>query len=372
MKKTLLLGTTALIAAGIAVSGVAQAQEEDWTVGISGYMRTATAVISEDSSTGELAEGRASHTMAKDMEITVSGSTILENGITVGFQGIIDDATADFDEEFIFFRGSFGQIRIGNTESARQQLSRNTPTGNWNYGINSPFFIFGHGGSVTFVRTGDDGLGQDDSLKMVYFSPTFNGLRLAGSYSPDGNFNGVYGANVRDATALATQNEASVAVEFNQNFGDFSLSAAAGYETYVVGVCGATAGATIVCDSSPSSMQFGASISFGEFSIGGEWQEADQILNSANGSANEREDLALGILWSSGPYIASLNWAQAEADQASDDTDTLEIWRIMGTYVVGPGVNIGAGIGFGEFDDATAGGLDNSYTTGVITANVSF
>jgi hypothetical protein len=371
MKKSLLVGTTALIAAGVATSGVVQAAEEPITVGISGYMRTAMAVISEDSGTGELAAGRASHTMGKDMEVTVSGSTTLDNGLTVGVQGIIDDATADFDEEFIFFRGSFGQIRIGNTESARQQLSKNTPTGNWNYGINSPFFIFGNGGSVVFVRTGDDGLGNDDSLKVVYFSPTFNGLRLAGSYSPDGNANGVYGGNARDATALATQNEASAAIEFSQNMGDFSLSAAAGYETYVVGVCGTDA-ATIACDSSPSSVQFGAAISFGEFSIGGEWQQSDQILNSANGSANEREDLALGILWSSGQYIASLNWAQAEADQATDDTDTLEIWRVMGTYVVGPGVNIGAGIGFGEFDDATAGGLDNSYTTGVVTANVSF
>ena len=51
MKKKLLLGTTALIAAGVATSGVAQA-EEAITAGISGYFRSAIAAVSQNSEDG--------------------------------------------------------------------------------------------------------------------------------------------------------------------------------------------------------------------------------------------------------------------------------------------------------------------------------
>jgi hypothetical protein len=374
MKKTLLLGTTALIAAGVITTGAAQA-EDPISAGISGYFRTAMAVISQDDLTGELAAGNSSHTLANDIEITVSGSTTLDNGITAGFKANIEGNGGDaLDERFVFFRGSFGQIRVGQTESARQELSNNTPTGNWNFGINSPFFSFGTNGGVAFIRTSSDGLGDEDSLKLVYFSPTFNGLRLAASYAPTGNENDAYpdfgGGGARDG-AGATQNEAGFGVELSQNLGDFSLRVSAGYEAYVVGQCAATA-ATVACDSSPATVQFGGTITMGEWSIGGEWMQSDLILNSADGSGNEREDVALGIGYGSGPLSASLNWGQAEVDQATDDTDKLEIIRAMLDYVIGPGISIGAGVAFGDFDDATPGAADNSYTTGVITAAVSF
>jgi len=374
MKKTLLLGTTALIAAGVVTSGAAQA-EDPISAGISGYLRSAMAVISQNDATGEIAAGQANHVMSNDIEITVSGSTTLDNGITAGFSANIEgNGGTTLDERFAFFRGSFGQIRVGQTESARQELANNTPTGNWNFGINSPFFSFGTNGGVAFIRTSSDGLGDEDSLKLVYFSPTFNGLRIAASYAPSGNEQDAYPdfgtAGNRDRGG-DTQNEAGAGIEYNNNFGDFSLRVSAGYEGYTVGQCGTDA-ATVVCDSNPSTVQFGGTVTVGEWSIGGEWMQSDLILNSADGSGNEREDIALGIGWGSGPYTASLNWGQAEVDQATDDTDKLEIWRAMVDYVVGPGISIGAGVAFGEFDDATAGGLDNSYTTGVVTAAVSF
>ena len=46
MKKKLLLGTTALIAAGVVSGGVAQAAEEPITAGVGGYFRSAMGLIS--------------------------------------------------------------------------------------------------------------------------------------------------------------------------------------------------------------------------------------------------------------------------------------------------------------------------------------
>ena len=127
MRKKLLLGTTALIAAGVVTGGVAQAAEEPITAGIGGYFRSAMGMINQDDSVGELAAGAQSMTIGNDIEIVVSGSTTLDNGITAGFQANIEGnggATAggssSLDERFVFFRGGFGQIRIGQVESARQ------------------------------------------------------------------------------------------------------------------------------------------------------------------------------------------------------------------------------------------------------------
>jgi hypothetical protein len=56
MKKTLLLGTTALMAAGLVASGAAQAAEEPIVAGIGGYMVQSIGVVSQNNDAGELAD----------------------------------------------------------------------------------------------------------------------------------------------------------------------------------------------------------------------------------------------------------------------------------------------------------------------------
>ena len=101
MKKTLLLGTTALMAAGFAASGVAQAMEEPITIGLGGYVVSAIGIVSQDNDDGQLADAQNSTVIGNDVQISVSGSTTMDNGITAGFvaniegggasQGALDD-----------------------------------------------------------------------------------------------------------------------------------------------------------------------------------------------------------------------------------------------------------------------------------------
>ena len=379
MKKQFLLGTTALIAAGLMAGGVAQvaqAAEEPISMGIGGYYRTAILFASQDNATGEIADNNDSMALATDIELTVSGSTTLDNGITAGFtMQLTGNANAQgsdtLDERHLFFRGGFGEVRLGSTESARQAMASNTPTGNWNIGVNSPFFQAGTGGGLVTVRTGDDGLGNEDSIKLMYFSPTFNGFRFGTSYSPNGSLGSeAYGATGGDA-AGATKNETAVAAQFSHSFGDVGLSLSAGHEEYVTESVAAnldTRG-----NDNPSSSQIGGSVSMGEWTVGGEILQADQILNSTAGSGMEREDMAFGILYSAGQISASLGYGHAEIDVADGTVDEMDVWKLQGTYVIGPGINIGAGLELGEFDDATnAAGLDNQWSGLAVTANLAF
>jgi len=404
MKKTILLGTTALIAAGVVTSGVAQAAEEPITASIGGYYRSAMGVVSQDNGDGEFANGNHSMAFGNDIEISVSGSTTLDNGITAGFNAMIEgnaggDGSESLDERHVFFRGSFGQLRIGQTESARQEMTNFAPNGNYNFGVNTPFFIFGNPGNggtglpFANVRTYDDGLGSEDGIKLLYFSPTFNGFRLGMSYAPDDAFQGAYGGNGSDGLGTL-QNNAAIAAEFSQDFGDFSIRLSAGYEVYKLEVCNVNAAgvATVAsvdttvpastatlanrsdqnCNNDPDSVQFGGTVSFGEWSIGGGYLKSEQIGNTAAGAGRSREDFDLGIAWWSGALGVGLQYGQAELDDAAGLTDAFNIYELNATYVLGPGIDVGAALRRGDFDDATANAADNEFTTFAVSAALNF
>lgn len=378
MNKKFLLGTTVLVAAGVATSGVAQA-EAPIEAGISGYFRTAMGFISQDNGDGELADAAQSNSIGNDIEISVGGSTTLDNGITAGFSAQIEGngaaaGSAALDERYVFFKSGMGDIRVGQVESARQQLTQFAPSGNYNFGVNSPFFIFanpGNGAGFFNVRTYDDGLGDEDNIKLVYFSPTFNGFRLAASYSPEDSTNGQYGGNAGDAAA-GLQNNSSLALEYNNDFGDFSLRLMAGMEEYVLERCNASAG-TQTCENKPTSTQWGGQISFGKFAIGGGYLETEQVTQTATGATREREDWDLGVSYWSGQYGVGVQMGSAEIDQVDGTQDSLDLMELNATYVLGPGIDVGMAVRKGEFDDATPGVTnDNDFTEFGISAALSF
>lgn len=378
--KKVLLGTTALAVAGMVAGGAANAADEPITAGVSGYYKAAMAFLSEDNDAGQFADNKNSHALGQDIEITISGSTTLDNGITVGFQANIEgntDGTTDseaLDERWLYFRGSFGQIQVGSTESARQSMTNFAPNGAWNFGVNTPFFIFanpGNGAGFFNVRTYDDGLGTEDNLKLIYHTPTFNGFRLAASYAPEDDNQQQYGGNTTDEVG-GLQNNMSIAGSFSHDFGAASISVMGGYESYVLETCNASA-ATQTCEDSPSSTQLGATISFGDISIGGGWLETEQVALATSGAGRDRTDHDLGISYWTGPWGFGLQWGHAEIDVADGTQDELDIYALNATYVIGPGIDIEAQIDSGEFDDGTAGNnLDNSWTSLLVGTSVSF
>ena len=68
-------------------------------------------------------------------------------------------------------------------------------------------------------------------------------------------------------------------------------------------------------------------------------------------------------------FSVALMCGRAELDDAGVLTDEFNIYEFNGTYVSGPGVDIGATIRRGNFDDATVGtDLDNEFTTFPVSA----
>ncbi len=248
--RKVLLGTTALAAMGLLVSGVAQAEEEaaqaevgPVSVGVGGYLHAAVGFVGGDSG-----ENKHSPAFGQSVNITVSGSTTLDNGITVGVVGNFEESEVEieegeggrdnsiFDEYYSFFSGPFGEIKVGVLESAAQQMTNFAPNAAGIFGVNSPHFIFA---PESYITTYTTGLGEEDSAKLVYFTPAVNGFRLGASYAPSDTEKGQYGGNSMDSGGY--KNHWSVGAEYVADFSEASLRAMAGYEGYEYdGMCDST------------------------------------------------------------------------------------------------------------------------------------
>ncbi len=250
--RKVLLGTTALAAVGLLVSGVAQAEEEaaqaedemaqaevgPVSVSVGGYYNAAVGFVG-----GDAGEDKHSRAFAQDMEVIVSGSTTLDNGITVGVAAHIEgsntngpkQATNTIDDKYIYFSGPFGDIKTGNIPSAAITMSHFAPHGAGIFGVNTPFFTFGNQGSFDpaggFITTGDDLIGHKHAAKLVYFTPVVNGFRLGASYAPSDTEQGRYGGNVA-GKGNSYKNQWSVGAEYTADFGEASLKTIVGYEGY--------------------------------------------------------------------------------------------------------------------------------------------
>ena len=311
--RKVLLSTTALVAAGLLVTSVAYADDEEMmegpvTVGVAGYTTGAIgfASDSDDSTRG--------HAISYVYEIGVSGSTTLDNGITVAVSGQIGRSGGPdegMDEIHTTLSGSFGSLRLGRTESAAFNTTLAAP----GYGIggmlgvNYYWFSTGGGGVNTY-----SGLGAEDALKVVYTTPNFNGLTVGMSYAPedaDTNFTG------RDATN-GLGGHTAVGLSYSTEFmGGGSLSLSAAYET----ANDETGG------DDPSAMKFGVNIGIDQISFGGSMFDVD-------GGATQYD---VGASWSEGATELGLQYANNDAGNASMAAGHL-------TYTLGPGILVGAQI----------------------------
>jgi predicted porin len=378
MKKTLLLGTTALFAAGVATSGTALA-EDPITLGISGFMASAIGAVQQDDGAGQLADDNNSFVFGNNSSITFQGDTTLDNGITVGAYlqvegnsgGNATSGSNALDERFAFFKGSFGQLRVGQVEDAAQSTQKSNPGGTTVFGVNSPFFQFGNSTPIGFaISTYSDGLGNQDAIRAVYYSPTFNGFQLAASYAPDDANNGQYGGNVTNA-AGGLQNATSVGLTFSGNMGEAGVNASAGWSSYVLENCNASE-AIQTCEDHPDVLGLGGSVSFGGFSIGASYKQKEQITHDTNGNARDRVDTTAGVSYATGPYKIGLEYGNVEIDQTDITSDEVEKMEVNGSYVLGPGLSLDVALTNGDANGASAGELDNSFTTFKVGSWISF
>ena len=300
--KRVLLSTTALVAAGLLVTSVAYAGDEEMaeemmmepvSVGISGVALAAMSVSGEDSSP----------TMWQHFEPVISGSATMDNGLTFGVSMVFDVGGTWFDpgeayDRHISVGGTFGDIELGRRKSARSQMKIGSAGATNNFGVNGPYW----GGVASTVDTTS---GRSDTI--VYKSPSVGGIQLGLSYAPD---------------AGTADDQASAAATFTQALGDASVSINVGYETRDEG-----------SNVSSSELNAGASISVGDITLSGGMEDSD------DGEGSETMVMDIGASVAMGPLTLSAGWA---------NSDTTDMYAFAAAYPLGEGVQLGAQVDFGE------------------------
>src|SRR5688500_4570799 len=125
--KRALLGTSALLGVGIAVSPALA--EEPIRISIGGYYKAAYMGISDDNGVidddddegAQLGHDTNRDGLFSDAEIHFLGSTVLDNGLEVGVQIEVEgeDHFGDqVDEAYAWFGGGFGELRVGSDDDA--------------------------------------------------------------------------------------------------------------------------------------------------------------------------------------------------------------------------------------------------------------
>ena len=356
--KKILLGSTAIVAAGMIASVPSADAASKMKLGVGGYMEQWFGFTSGDDG---VAQDYSGFDIKSDPEIFFKGSTKLDNGITVGVNVQLE-ATQNgdqIDEQYMFVKGSFGQIIIGDENSAMYKM--HYAPSDFGIGMNSGDVTAwnkpvkdAEGDSINmgshyrspFGATYIEPDAVNDSAKISYFTPRVSGFQLGLSYGPDGN---------QDSNGLPNRDAANtdyimVGANFKQKMGGMSVGISGGYGT----VTDAAAGGV-----EPEATNFGIKLGMGGISAGVSY------ANFSDSGEKDQEGINAGVAYSSGPMGVSIAYFHGEKDGNNGDAATLnnqaerDVIHLSAKYAMGPGVTLAGTLGHAVYssDDAD---LDNS------------
>lgn len=279
-------------------------------------------------------------------EIRFLGKFALDNAVEIGFRVELEANTDEqqIGESFAFAEHPrAGLLQIGDTDNAAAAMHIGAPDGG--IGVNDGDLL----GIEAFVTPEgfDEGntlidstvlqLGDDTSGKVSYYTPRLGGWQFGVSYIPqfeDG------GSNNRSITRVDGQGPVkdgvTVAVNFQGELGEVEIEAYAGY----------LFGDTAPADGSTNIHGAGAGIVVGidDVEIGGSFALASGDRGEAVSVDGRSFDV--GIAYEVGPYRVGLTYIRgiSAGDRADRSDQRLDQLVLSGTYALGPGVDLVAGL----------------------------
>jgi predicted porin len=369
--KKILLGTTAIVAAGMIAAPSADAAEK-LKVSVGGYMEQWFGYVSQDDDgTGDY----SGFDVKSDAEIHFKGMTTLDNGISVGINVQLEansNSSDQIDESYMIVKGNFGEVNLGSENSAMYKM--NYGPSDYGIGINSgdqsswaakPASVTGSFFRSPFGSTNIEPARTNDSEKLTYYTPRIEGFQLGVSYIPDATQDSL---SQPDRDTSLTDGYA-VAANFKRDFDGFNVGVSGGFGGFTNG---AAAG-----QDDPKAWSAGLTLGFGGFSVGAAYADADGTTDAA-----DSDGYNVGVAYATGPWGVSLGWFHGEVDGSTTAGVTTgngehDTYALSGKYALGPGVTAAATLAHTEYDtdntDATGAALDgNEATYFVVGMKLSF
>ena len=383
--KKVLLGTTALVSAGLVAQ---QAQAADpIQLSIGGYQNWALFWADNDDApaTGTIPAEPGFNKGSSDIkyigEVHFKGKTVLDNGLEVGVRFELEGETGgdNMDETYAYVEGSFGQVRVGNDDPVSYAMATAAPYINYVFNANSPsvygnglsqFFgqttgllrsRFSAGGTATFATFPNQ---SGDDAQLAYFSPVFNGFQFGVSYKMDTG-------EARDAdlyllpvkTGGGHAGVLSVGGRYDGEIGELGVTVAGGYMEMAHRALNNAA----IAPATSEVWNAGLVLYYGAWGFGGSYMGVDDQLN-ISGTDTEAFDLGIAY-YSDGPWSAGFYYMWSETDYAAGNlvatsvTDEFQAFSLIGQYEMGPGIALTGTVGFDQF---TNGVISQDYDSTLI------
>jgi len=354
--KKILIGTTALVAAGLIAGGASAA--EKMKVGVSGYQHLFLIYGSQSDNAGEPANNLRNHGIRKEGEVHFKAKTTMDNGIKIGWEGEFEAEATNTDENFVWLEGGFGRVTIGGYWGPSLLMSHNAPGGapGWgDFANNAPATapansaVGGPNSYAAFTFKSD---------KIAYYTPVMGPIRIGVAYTldlgvgPNGNGNFTTDASAATARDLGATYE--IAVELKQKFGGGNVAA---YGTYLK----AKEETTVAGFGDRTAYAVGVTVTTGAFSVGAGYKNDDE----GETGDNDEKHFGIGGAYSTGPWKVALNYtAGADANGGGAGAeDDMTFLQLSGAYSWGPGVTLGAGIQNTKWTDGGSVAADENNAT---------
>ncbi|WP_158596195.1 porin [Oleomonas cavernae] len=331
--KKILLGTTALATAALLSAGAAQAAAEPVKLTVSGYFKGLIAAGDNG-----VTDARNVAVKSWDSEIRFEAKGVADNGLTYGARIELEGNTTgnQIDESYLFFQGGFGRLEVGYNDNVANQMHYQAPSPDalGLLGVNSPNYAWGGSTAQTYDFV------DNDSAKLIYFTPRMGGFQLGVSYSPDISYNNNAGSVGADSDFnldddLAYGSNVAVGLNFNKEFSGVTLGLSATYSWYEA-------------ELAPEDLTyfgFGGNVGFGvgvgTLTVGGSYAQYD-----SDDTFLDTESFDAGVQYAQGPWTVGISYINEDYSTLfGTPTSDGSMWGVSagGGYQVAPGLDVSLG-----------------------------
>ncbi|MEK0081844.1 porin [Benzoatithermus flavus] len=345
--RKILLGTTAVVGVGLTVAAVPTVVGAA-EVKPGGYPDlTLTGFARFRAHGGEIDDARLNNAFSRDLDFSNDTEvhvvarakderTGIEYGGTIEFEADTN-STANTDESWLFVRGGFGEVRLGDEDGVAHdsEVGGNTIAAGTG-GIDGSV-IDTIATPVVFLTN------TDDATKIRYYTPSFGGFQIAVSYTPQDQ---IVGSGAANGDALATKGvEAQNVVDGGLIYkGEF---AGVGVLASVVGITGDLKGSSVFGDGSWHGWQAGASVDLFGFKVAGSY--GDEKVADA-----DRTWITAGAAYGIGPANVSVSFGKVIDDNGFWAGRKPYNLVFSADYALMPGLVLAGDVGF--FDNSARPG----------------
>lgn len=341
--KKVLLGTTALVAAGLLAQPALAS--DPIKLQVKGYYQNLVTFSDVDEPAGSTANYKDAQ-FRHEGEVHFKGETKLDNGLTVGFDAqleivnlsTIDGSSRTNDETYMYFSGGFGKLQLGAENGAAYLLHVGIPS----VGLGFDDRNFG-------VAAANGGHGRPnisgDTAKGTYFTPNMGGFQAGVSYSPNIDHQALSGNGfgVMQVATGDVEDVIGLGLKYSGKFGGASVAVSGGYET------GEVVGGGSNVD--PEIWSLGLNVGFGGFTVGASYADSE---NYDSGSLNPGADgdvMALGLAYKTGPWGVSAGYQKTDYEIAGVATSrSADEYELAASYQLGAGVQLRGGLIHADMD----------------------